>query len=213
MSYQAVITGDIVKSRKVERREELLHELKSALNMIARNHHARYEIFRGDSFQVVLPDPGDALHAAILLRAHLRAASPSSKPLWDARASIGIGPPASGQPEVGEASGVAFELSGLGLDAMADSGARLAVSTPSSTVNEELALPTRFADDIISHWSHYSAEIAYYRLLLNESQSELGKLLGKKQPTIHTRLVTAKLSLIEAYVERVNTVLKREFGA
>ena len=212
MNYHAVITGDIVDSRKVAQREELLGELKSALNMIARNFHARYEIFRGDSFQAEVPDTRDAMLAAILLRAHLRAVTPSSKPLWDVRASVGVGRRASGQQALGEAGGEAFELSGLGLEKTAGSDTRLSVWTPSARINEELALPTRFADDIISNWSHYSAEIAYYQLLLKESQSELGKLLGKKQPTIHARLTTAKIKLIEAYIDRVGALFAREFG-
>ena len=212
MSYHAVITGDLVGSRKVERRDELLSELKSALNMMERNFSARHEIYRGDSFQVLVPDPRDAMRATILLRAHLRTISGSSNPSWDARVSVGVGKIDRQREPLGESSGEAFELSGLGLEALSESAGRLVISTPSEAANRALALLTRFADDIISNWSHYSAEIAYYRLLLDESQSELGKLLGRKQPTIHARLATARMKLIEAYIQRVREVLEQEFG-
>ncbi|NND45995.1 MAG: hypothetical protein HKN58_11800 [Xanthomonadales bacterium] len=207
-----MITGDLVASRQAASRDELLSELKSALNMVDRNFSARHEIYRGDSFQVFVPNPGEAMRAAILLRAHLRAVSDSSKPRWDARVSVGVGEAGRHRESLGESSGEAFELSGLGLDALSETGGRLVITTPSDLVNEQLALPTRFADDIISNWSHYSAEIAYFSLLLDESQSELGKLLGKKQPTIHARLVTARMKLIEAYIERVRKVVEQEFA-
>lgn len=213
MNLHAVMTGDLVASRQAPSRDALLSELKSALTMLERNFGARYEIYRGDSFQVVLGRPRDAATAAILVRAHLRGISAPKGPRWDARLAIGVGEAGQTRDSLGESFGQAFELSGLGLDRLGDSKGRLVITTPSESANRQLDLVTRFADDIISHWTTYSAEIAYYRLLLDESQSELGKLLGKSQPTIHARLVTARMKLIEDYIERVGEVLEQELGA
>jgi hypothetical protein len=172
---------------------------------------ARAEIYRGDEFQVLLPDPGDSVLAAILIRAAIISLSPSKKQMWDARVAIGIGKIETLLSKVTESSGEAFVLSGRGLDGFAKTGDRLGIFTNSAAINRQLALMTRLVDDIISHWSHYSAQVAYLSLLYNESQQTLAKRLGRSQPTIHTRLATAKMELVRAYVEYTSEILSSEW--
>jgi DNA-directed RNA polymerase specialized sigma24 family protein len=97
------------------------------------------------------------------------------------------------------------------LDGIAKSGERLCILTNSPDIDRHLALLTRLVDDIISHWSHYSAQVAYLSLLYNESQQALATRLGRSQPTIHTRLSTAKMELVRAYISFTSEILTSEW--
>jgi hypothetical protein len=79
-------------------------------------------------------------------------------------------------------------------------------------MNRQLSLLTRMADDILSHWSHYSAQVAYYSLLYNESQQRLAQRVGRSQPTINSRLATARMGLIREYVEYTGEILSKEWS-
>lgn len=73
-----------------------------------------------------------------------------------------------------------------------------------------LSLATRFADDIISNWSKYSAETAFYSLVYDESQNVLANRLCRSQSTINNRIATAKLDLIKAYILHVKEYVRWE---
>ncbi|MFD2437755.1 hypothetical protein [Modicisalibacter luteus] len=66
---------------------------------------------------------------------------------------------------------------------------------------------TRFADDVVSHWSRFSAEVVSLSLLYQESQQQLAKRLGRAQPTINRRLVAARWPLIRDYLEYMQKAL------
>jgi len=202
-----VITGDIVGSRKITDKKMLIDALHEVFEVLSGRFRARGEVYRGDEFQLLLPDVGDTVLSAILIRSAIIARSPSKKQMWDARIAIGIGEVETLMDRVTESSGEAFVLSGRGLDRIGKSGERLCILTNSAAIDQQLSLVTRLVDDIISHWSHYSAQVAYLSLLYNESQQTLAKRLGRSQPTIHTRLVTAKLELIRGYIDYTSEIL------
>ena len=112
---------------------------------------------------------------------------------------------------IAESSGEAFVLSGRGLDEISRSGDRLCILSASATINRQLSLLTRMADDILSHWSHYSAQVAYYNLLFNEPQQALAQRLGRSQPTINSRLATAKMGLVREYIGYAGEILSTEW--
>jgi hypothetical protein len=149
--------------------------------------------------------------AAVLIRAAIITRSPSKKQMWDARLAIGIGEVETLMDKVTESSGEAFVLSGQGLDGISKTGERLSILTNSADMDRQLSLVTRLVDDIISHWSHYSAQVAYLSLLYNESQQALARRLGRSQPTIHTRLATAKMELVRAYIDYTSETLASEW--
>ncbi|MGD8932683.1 MAG: hypothetical protein PVI52_08935 [Chromatiales bacterium] len=211
MQLSGVITGDIVGSCKIAENKNLIDALHEVLEILAQRFEARGKVYRGDEFQVLLPVAGDSVLASILIRAAIISHSPSKKQMWDARVAIGIGEVTSHVNKVTESGGEAFSLSGQGLDKIGKSGDRLCILTNSSGVDRQLSLLTRLVDDIISHWSHYSAQVAYLSLLYNESQQALAKRLGRSQPTIHTRLATAKMELVRAYNEYTSELLSSEW--
>lgn len=52
----------------------------------------KVEFFRGDSFQMIIDAPENAMKIAVLLRAGLRSCTPKEcKKPWDVRLSLGVG--------------------------------------------------------------------------------------------------------------------------
>ena len=210
METYAVLTGDIVKSREVSPRSPLIETLKQALETVRQAHHAEYNVYRGDSFQLVLPSAPSAAHAAITIRSKLRSQAPRKSESWDARISVGFGSITYRGATITESDGTAFLYSGQGMDELAKTNRRLILKAPWESADRSLALVTRFADDIISNWSPYSAETAFYSLLYNELQTALANRLGKRQSTINERMATAKLELIRAYIRHVEDYIHQK---
>ena len=213
METYAVLTGDIVKSREISPRAQLIETLKEALETAKETHHAEYDLYRGDSFQVVVPSAPAAALVAIIIRSRLISHSPKSSKTWDARISIGIGGITYRGEKVTDSDGPAFVLSGKSMNELSKKNRRLIIKAPWEQADRSLSLVTRFADDIISNWSRYSAETAFYSLVYKESQSILAKRLGKSQSTINSRIATAKLKLVKAYIQHVKEYISRETRA
>lgn len=206
MSKIGVLTGDVVGSQQIKDKQRLSRTLNEALTLLEVHFGACGERYRGDSFQVAIPNPSEAMTAAVLLRATLIQQSPSRQSMWDARIAVGLGTseiPAAGR--FAEADGEAFVLSGKRLDSLSESEDRLAIVSGSASLNEQFALLTRFADDIVSHWSRFSAEVVYLSLLHDETQQALAQRLERSQPTINRRLLAARWPLIRDYLLYVGT--------
>ncbi len=76
MKIVGIITGDLVKSRKIgnEDVEPVIGSLKqcfSEINELLLQGQAKYDIFRGDRFQYSVPEPQKALLVNILIRTKL----------------------------------------------------------------------------------------------------------------------------------------------
>ena len=213
METYAVLTGDIVKSRDITPRAQLIETLKEALETAKKTHHAEYDVYRGDSFQMVIPSAPAAALVAIIIRSKLISHSPKKSNPWDTRISIGIGGITYRGEKTTESDGPAFLLSGQGMDELNKKNRRQIIKAPWEHADRSLSLVTRFVDNIISNWSQYSAETAFYSLVYNESQSVLAKRLGKSQSTINDRIATAKLELVKAYVQHVKEYISWETQA
>ncbi len=143
----AVLTGDVVKSSGLSApsREQLLDIMQAAFASVESLFaplESRFTVHRGDSFQAVVTDPVDALHAALLLRASLRRSSRGMRlsESLDAYVAVGIGTISflpEGEGALGD--GEAFRRSGPTLDAMKR---ELRGSTPSGSNRPEYAAPS-----------------------------------------------------------------------
>lgn len=94
MEIKAVITGDIVRSELIalDKRDLLIQVLHQIVENLQDKSPMRMELFRGDSFQIVVDSPEMSLKIASMMRAGLKSNTPKgSKTEWDARISIGIG--------------------------------------------------------------------------------------------------------------------------
>ncbi len=210
-AHGAILTADVVHSREINEPEAIRSLLASFIEMAEAKFKAHGDIYRGDSLQLYLTDPRHSMLVAILLRAAFIAQSKSKEQTWDIRVSIGIGALEHQVNKVGESTGEAYILSGTGLDNISTGSDRLKIKTSSTELNTELELLTRFADNLVSSWSHYSAEVVYEQLLWNGTQKELAKKLGRSQPTIHKRLVRAHFELIMDFIDHVSGRIDKEF--
>jgi hypothetical protein len=111
-----VISGDIVRSTKIApvEREQLFFVMKEGSDALQKwlGKHTmplEVDVYSGDSWQILLTNPGKTLAAGLFYRAYLRA----SAPRLDTRLAAGIGPidfvPGK---KVSEGDGEAFRLSG-----------------------------------------------------------------------------------------------------
>ena len=205
---KGVITGDVVGSTKINdfgKLPKLINDLITEISLCCTK--CKVEISRGDSFQVLVEDPKQALLVALLIRAGFRKSSIDlgNKDL-DVRLSVGIGEVSYMDEKIGQSNGEAFILSGHGFDNLTKTQ-RLSVQTFSDSINSELKVETAFIDDIVSNWTHLHGEIMYQSLLTDSTQCELAKKLGTSQQNICKRLRCAKEKLVRLYLNRFSSLI------
>lgn len=205
---KGVITGDVVGSTKINdfgKLPKLINDLITEISLYCTK--CKVEISRGDSFQVLVEDPKQALLVALLIRAGFRKSSIDlgNKNL-DVRLSVGIGEVSYMDEKIGQSNGEAFILSGHGFDNLTKAQ-RLSVQTFSDSINFELKVETAFVDDIVSNWTHLHGEIMYQALLTDATQCELAKKLGTSQQNICKRLCCAKEKLVRLYLNRFYSLI------
>ncbi|MDI5936557.1 hypothetical protein [Halomonas kalidii] len=200
----AVLTGDVIDSRKVRDRQHLYRVLDDTLAALAKRQGGRAERFRGDGFQLALPHARHAMTAAIALRAALiEHSEPEQR--WDARIAVAVGPAAwHADLRVAEADDEPFVASGRHLDALSESADHLALTLLDEPDDGSLALLLRYLDDLVASWSHYSAEVVHLSIERELSQQAMAERLGIRQPSVHKRLRAARWPLLSdtlAYLE------------
>ncbi|SDI79842.1 hypothetical protein [Billgrantia gudaonensis] len=192
----AVLTGDVIDSRQVRDRTRLYRLLDDTLAALVARNGGRAERFRGDAFQLALPDPRPAMTVAIALRAALiECSEPEQR--WDARLAVAVG--AShwhGERRLTNADDAPFVQSGQGLDTLAEGPARLSLALLDESDDGGLALLVRYLDDLVASWSPYSAEVVRLSLEEARSQQALAERLGIRQPSVHKRLRVARWPLL-----------------
>jgi hypothetical protein len=121
---KGVITGDIVDSTLVP--IEFRHIVIDIMNNVVVDFKplvkVDYEIYRGDSFQVVVDDITHALEVAIAIRSALRSITIEGQDTLDARLSVGIGEISFLSDSILTSDGEAFRYSGREFDALGKKG-------------------------------------------------------------------------------------------
>ena len=213
MEIKAVITGDIVRSEQIaiDKRDLLLKVLRDIVRDVQEKSPMGMEMFRGDSFQIVLERPEASMEVATMIRAGLKSNSPTDgNEVWDARLSIGIGTINYQSDSIVTSDGEAFKLSGRGLDAMGKS--RLAVKTCWEDVNEVLDVLMAFVDDLITGWSVNQANAVYHSVALGLSQTDIATQFEKSQQNVSKTLNSSKEWLLKLALNRFETIIKRHKG-
>lgn len=204
MDPGAIVTGDIVNSTRLKKPEE--KKLLSTLSSVLKPH--QYMFYRGDSFQVYIAEPKDALKIVLQMRAAAkRLTTESSLPLADIRASIGIGNVTKPVRNLETATGEAFLLSGRTFDEMSKSGKRLLIQSNNDSINLGLKVVANYADSLFALLTSKQAAVIF-ELLMERNQKETAKALKKSQPTINKHAQSAKwpeiINLIEDYKLFIN---------
>lgn len=193
MSLSAAITADIVNSTKLSKAEH--KKLMKNLAMILQNH--QHEFFRGDSFQVLVKSPDEALRILLLARTTAMKLSGSAMPVADIRGSIGIAHIKLPVKSFQTASGDVFILSGRSFDKMEkDQRLTIVCDEKNKAVNSGLKVISQFIDYLFQRLTFKQAAVVY-ELLLNRTQIDTAKRLKKSQATIHKHTQAAGWPEIE----------------
>jgi hypothetical protein len=191
----AVLTGDIVNSTKLEQaeleevRNRLLDAVQDVKGWQSRLVKSKAEFFRGDSWQVLLEDPGQALRVAVFLRATLRAHGGA-----DSRLSIGIGTVKKiVSNRVSLSTGEAFEVSGGALDKMTSlTGMTIAVPSPGGVLGRWLPVVGGLCDALIGQWTERQAETVRIAVLPERPSHE--EIADRLNPSVSRQAVTKALN-------------------
>lgn len=191
MAIRAVITADIVNSTRI--RKPLEKKISDKLNLLLTSYV--YEFYRGDSFQVFLQDPGEALRITLLCRTATIGLAEEKMPTPDIRASIGIGEAASVVKKLNTAKGEAFLLSGRNFDAMKPES-RLQIHTSNLLANEGLYIVSMYIDAIFKNLTDKQAQVIF-ELLQGKTQQAVAKKFKRTKSTINQHVAAGRWNEIE----------------
>src|SRR4030095_899825 len=150
MPVAAVVTGDIVNSTLLA--PKLEKKLIGQLSILLKDH--KFEFYRGDSFQVYIKHPTEALELLFRLRAQARCYSF----IHDVRGSIGIGKINAPVRELRTATSEAFVLSGRAFDQLSGDQ-RMVVHSINKEANTAFRLIAYYGDFIFKRLTSKQAEV------------------------------------------------------
>jgi len=177
---KAVITGDVINSRKVDS-SIWIKALRELLQDYG-NEPQDWEIYRGDSFQLIT-DAKEVLEIALIIKATIR----KHKQL-DVRMSIGLGEIEYQSKKITESNGTAFINSGEQFQELKKN--TLAIKSSSKEFNDIFNVIFQLMMLFANNWTPTTSEII--KLALEDqslNQNQLAKRLNKKsQSTISAAL-------------------------
>jgi hypothetical protein len=203
----SVITGDIIGSTKHVNPNIWLNSLKAALGTLESNFN-KWEIYRGDSFQIEVKDIVNTFEYAVYIKSCIKC----NKGM-DVRLAIGIGEKTFDGNKVTESNGEAFQFSGETLELLKQEKINLKIKTINETLNRELNLYFKFALIAMDNWTVNTAEIVKLSLEnQNKLQKELAQLIGTNQEAVSKRLKRAYFEEIKEldllYRDKIDTLMQ-----
>lgn len=191
----AVVTGDIIDSRKLSNQQEWLIPVQALFAKWGKVNED-WGIFRGDSFQLEVLDPLEALQKALLIKATIKSITGSQiqkriGPV-DVRLSIGIGDKKDGQTPIGMRTGSAYFHSGEAFELLRKKEQNLLIKSEWEDFDRELNLMFKLSLIVMDNWTVNAAEIVKIALE-NPSlkQIEIASMLGLEQQSVSGRFKRA----------------------
>lgn len=179
-----VVTGDVIASSELSgRRRQALHEAMRATSKDLREAFAKsvpleVDIFRGDSWQMLVTEPQLALRVGLFYRAGLRSQMQSHQ--FDIRMAIALGTIDFLPGErVSEGDGEAFRLSGEALESMSKSS-NMSFRLPGHAEETALNVVVQLVDAIAARWSDKQA-LAVTGALQGWKQDRIAKACWPKR--------------------------------
>ncbi|MGS0747294.1 SatD family protein [Halpernia sp. GG3] len=187
---EAVITGDIVNSQKVDSKK-WLKALEIAIGEDFKNQQ-KWEIFRGDEFQYYIEDAREVFLIILKLKSQIK----MIKNL-DIRISIGFGTRDLAMKKVSLSNGSAFVNSGRNFENLKKEKINLLVNSDNKNFDDDLNLIFSWASETMDNWTPPVAETVF-ELLKNKNitQDELAKKLNISQSSVSQRFKRANYNLI-----------------
>ncbi len=207
----AIIKGDIVSSRKIENSEKWLLPLKGLFNEWGKPP-GQWEVVWGDSFQLEVDRPEEALRKALRVKALIKkiVSDETNKSLIDVRMAIGIGGKSYSGERITESNGEAFINAGEKFEELEKEKSNLLVKSPWSDFDGEMNLFIRLASVFMDKWSVASAELVEVALKHpNYTQNEIGKRLGIKQNSVSGRWKRANIDEVLSMEQMYRRKLER----
>lgn len=213
----AVLTGDLVRSSSLtsDQSREAMQILKSAATVFSTVYpgaiHGEMDTFRHDSWQLLLNNPVFAFRATLFLRCVLKMKS-SAGVKFDTRVAIGLGSvDFVAEKRVSDSRGLAFTLSGRGLDGMKNTHIAFDGAFGETDVLHDVSLVVvPLLDCVVSDWTPVESA-AVSAALLGKTQVETLEYLFSKQGAVPSRQAIGD-SLSRAHWCRVHDVLVRLEG-
>lgn len=210
----AVITGDIIASRKLVNQEKWLFPLKNLFTTWG-DSPRDWKLDRGDFFQIEITNVEEVLKKALEIKALIKKVEPIDEhkkiSTIDVRLAIGIGEKTYSGESISESNGSAFINSGEKFDVLKKENVTLGIKTPWQAIDEEINLYLKLAGTFMDKWSVSSAELM--QIILNNpniTQEEIGKQLGIKQNSVSGRWNRANVNEImeveKVFRKRINTL-------
>ena len=199
----AVLTGDVVNSRNRDNPNDWLSPLKDCLTLYGKSP-AEWEIFRGDSFQLLLSPESKIMRIAF----HLKAALKSVDDL-DVRLAIGVGDLSHQADRITESNGSAFVRSGELFDQLKNTGATMALLTNSEDKNAWIERTLTLAAIIADNWNPGTARVIAAQLThVDYSQTQLADELGMSQAAVSKALKRGHFSPLMTYADFLTEQIK-----
>ncbi len=187
----AIITGDIIASRKLVNQEKWLSPFKNLLTKWG-DSPKDWKLDRGDFFQIEIANCEEVLRKAMEIKALIKKIEPLDNhkkiSTIDVRIAIGIGEKTYSGESISESNGPAFIYSGEKFDALKKENVTLGIKTPWQNFDEEMNLFLKLAGTLMDKWSVSSAELVEFVIRNpNMTQDEIGKQLGIQQSGVSRR--------------------------
>jgi hypothetical protein len=197
MKQFAVITGDIINFTRLdnEKRQSLIAATEKLLkSWVAKPNEA--EVFRGDSYQLIMDDISDAIKKSIqLICWFIKHSDGANNIQLSSRVSVGIGKIAYKGKSVLDSDGEAFHQSGRYFDKMS-AGEILAIKTTNEEINQQITIILSFINLFICQWTPNQAEVIYLACE-GYTQLKMAEKLSINQGAVNRRLKAAKWKEIE----------------
>ena len=203
---KAVITGDLIKSRKIAAQDfdVIRYRLEQVLTFLSDKYGAEYDVYRGDSFQIIFPSMDHSITSALLIRLALKSVKTSGQK-FDARISIGLGTVEAQRTKLRSSTGEAFNLSGIGLDKL--KGQNIGVFTNSVEFQRRIGLLVKFVDAKIDNLTQVQIQALYeYLIDENNSHDEIAKRLNKSRVNTTKLLNMASYQLFDEFIDTFETL-------
>lgn len=197
---KVVITADIVNSRRVKG-SYWIELLKKELLKFGEEYRD-WEIYRGDSFQMVLAS-SKALEAVFHIKAAIKQVSS-----LDVRMALGLGGVDYRAERVLESNGLAFVYSGECFEQLKKQN--LMIKSEDEELDARLNLMFSLVGLVTDYWKPVTAEIIHKRLEYPDlTQQELTERMGKKsQSTISEGLKRGGYDEIKSLMYYFETQMK-----
>lgn len=192
----SVITGDIINSRNLENPNIWMAGLKEVFETVGPEPET-WDIYRGDSFQLEVKDPGMLFRMVLLIKATIK----SIKGI-DVRMALGVGEKNYEAARITESNGEAFINSGEQFEKLKAEKLTLAFRSPWPELDKDMNVFFQLASIPMDQWKSKTAQLVKVVLTHPEKgQQEIADLLGIQQAAVSQGLKRANLHELLALEE------------